>query len=244
MDADDISLRSRFEKQVVYLENHADVAVLGGAAEIFDENGRVRHHHCANDPGQMKIDMLFACGIAHPSVMMRRSVICQLGGYDPAFNGLEDYELWCRVLEKHEITALADVLLRYRIHSSQVTKNPSPQHLEKMRALKLRQVERLGIGAEEATPFFRLNEEGRPRTVEHIRELDQFFALVDKSNQKLGIYDGKKLQETFCSVILAAANALPRSSRMELAEKCAFLRKKDLLWQNVKQKAKKFLGRG
>ena len=42
MDADDISIPDRFEKQVNYLQNHQEVDVVGGAINEIDENGMNR----------------------------------------------------------------------------------------------------------------------------------------------------------------------------------------------------------
>lgn len=145
MDADDISLPERFAKQVAYLDGHPAVAVLGTNLEAFDQTGVLRYGWSATDPDQMRIDLLFSCGLAHPSVMMRRSVTAELGGYDPAFEGLEDYELWCRVARKYDVTTLPDILFRYRMHGGQVTKNPSAKYQQRLRLLKERQLQWLNL---------------------------------------------------------------------------------------------------
>lgn len=145
MDADDISLPERFEKQVAFLDKNPAVAVLGAGLERFDEGGTLDTVLPATDPKQMHIDLLFACGLAHPSVMMRACVIRGLGGYDLAFEGLEDYELWCRVARKYQVTTLPEVLLRYRIHSAQVTKKPSEAYFARLRRLKEKQLQWLNL---------------------------------------------------------------------------------------------------
>ena len=144
MDADDISLPERLEKQAAFLDTNEAAAVVGSAVERFDETGSLGKRVFAADPRQMDIEMLFACGLAHPSVMMRRTLVTGLGGYDADYEGLEDYELWWRVSRSHQVTALPEVLLRYRIHSAQVTKNPSEKYIKRHRALKQRQLEALG----------------------------------------------------------------------------------------------------
>lgn len=241
MDADDISLPERLEKQVAYLEANEDIAVLGTNVESFNEFGTISTGWSATDPEQMKVDLLFACGLAHPSVMMRTEAIRELGGYDPEFNGLEDYELWCRVLEKHSITTMPDVLLRYRIHGSQVTQNPSARYLEFLRKLKTRQIRQLGIEPNEE--FFAYCQGGKLESPEKIQELDKFFALVDASNAEKKIYDGEKLNASFRSVILGAAAVLPKAKQKELANKCQYISKRDLFVRQLKQSVKKMLGR-
>ena len=243
MDADDISLPERFARQVAYLDSHSAVAVLGTNLQCFNEDGVIRTGWSVSEPRQMKVDMLFSCGLAHPSVMMRTSVIRDLGGYDPEYNGMEDYELWCRVLESCEITTLPDILLRYRIHGGQVTQNPSPRHRERMRRLKCRQLEKLGLKAEAAEPFFQFCEEGRPNTADAIKALDAFFALAETANKEKGLYDSQTLCATFRSVISSAAMRLPRLERKKIISECLFLNNHQLIALMVKQRIKDLLGR-
>jgi len=241
MDADDISLPERFEKQVAYLDANEDIAVLGTNVESFNESGTISSGWSAQDPLQTKVDMLFACGMAHPSVMMRTDVIRALGGYDVEFNGLEDYELWCRVLEQHQITTLPDILLRYRVHNSQVTQNPSLQYRELYRVLKTRQVRQLGLDPTEA--FFLYCEGKKIDSAETIKELNDFFVLIDKANSKRDIYDEKKLHAAFQSVITAAAARTSKKEQKELAASCRFINKRDLFVRQFKQFIKNILGR-
>lgn len=243
MDADDISLPERFAKQVAFLEKNDDIAVLSTNLNCFNENGILSDGWTVSEPEQMKVDMLFSCGLAHPSVMMRANVIQNLGGYNPDFNGLEDYELWCRVLEHHKITTLPDVLLQYRIHGNQVTKNPSPRHRELMRQLKSRQIQQLGVNPDNAEAFFLFCQGEKPKTAEKITELDAFFTLLDESNTKMQFYNADKLRATFCAVILSSAIALPKSEQKKLVANCRFLTKRDLFSHSLKFNIKKLLGR-
>ncbi len=243
MDADDIALPERLAKQVAFLNANTDIAVLGTNVETFNEAGTMCTGWSTAEPAQMRVDMLFACGLAHPSVMMRTAVIRELGGYDPAFNGLEDYELWCRVLEKYEITTLPDILLRYRIHSSQVTQNPSAHYLELLRKLKTRQLRHMGISAEIPKAFFAYCEGEKLETPEEIEMLDAFFETIEKANKERQHYDAEKLRQTFQAVIATAAERLPKTERKELAAKCHFINKRDLLVRQLKRSIKNILGR-
>lgn len=243
MDADDIALPERLEKQMAYMAANEDVAVLGTNVESFNDLGTICTGWSATEPEQMKVDLLFACGLAHPSVMMRADEIRDLGGYDPEFNGLEDYELWCRVLEKHQITTLPDILLKYRIHGSQVTQNPSPRYLELLRKLKTRQVRQLGIEAEIPEAFFCYCQGGQLCAPEEIQALDGFFALLDKINGQTHFYDGEKLRRSFRGIVMGAVTKQPRAEQKKLAESCHYINKRDLLVRKLKQSVKNILGR-
>ena len=67
--------------------------------------------------------LFFGCPLWHPTVMLRKSVIDELGWYgSPAIAGreeysTEDYDLWCRAIGHTQIHNLPEVLLDYRIHA-------------------------------------------------------------------------------------------------------------------------------
>ncbi len=243
MDADDMSLPQRFAKQVAFLNANEDVAVLGTNVETFNETGTICTGWSATDPEQMKVDMLFACGLAHPSVMMRTNVIRQLGGYAPDYHGLEDYELWCRVLEKHQITTLPDILLRYRVHGGQVTQNQSARYLDLLRAVKIRQIRQLGIETEVPNAFFCYCQGEKLNSAEQILELDAFFALVTAANCEKTFYNEEKLTAAFRSVIGAVAAKLPRKEQKELAKNSHYTNRRTLRKMRLKKIIKNILGR-
>ena len=59
--------------------------------------------------------------IAHPTVVMRRDALHAVGGYRPAYLRGEDYDLWLRVSERHDLYNLPDRLFLYRRSPDQVS---------------------------------------------------------------------------------------------------------------------------
>lgn len=240
MDADDISLPERFAQQVAFLDANPQVAVLGTNSETFDENGPLYTGWSATNPAQMKVDLLFSCGVAHPSVMMRKAVIQQLGGYDPEFEGMEDYDLWCRVAEHHGVTTLEDILLRYRVHSGQVTKNPSKKYMERLRRLKLRQLGQLGISAD--NPGVELFCQGKhPKTKEEILQTAGLYEELLLADQEKQCYDPALLEQSFRSVLLMAALPLGTKTCKEIAQQTALLNMASVRKRRMKQAVKRLL---
>lgn len=242
MDADDISLPERFQKQVTYLDAHPDVAVLGTNVETFDENGPLHIGWSSTDPKQMKVDLFFSCGLAHPSVMMRTDVIRTLGGYDMAFEGLEDYDLWCRVSENYGVTTFPEVLFRYRVHSAQVTKNPSQKYLERLNNLKCRQLERLGVSGENAGAAWYFADK-RPETKEEICAVAAFYEELLSANQKKQCYDQMILKNALQGVILSAALALDNGTCKEICRNTFLLNMADVRKERLKRSVKRLLGK-
>lgn len=132
MDQDDIALPHRLERQLAWLEGTgADIS--GSWVKRFGTwDNRVVQLRESDDA--IRMEMLFSCPFAHPTVMMRSVRVKQLR-YDPAWDKAEDYELWERAAEAGWVmTNVPEVLLLYRVHGSQISTATS----EKQRELTLK----------------------------------------------------------------------------------------------------------
>jgi glycosyltransferase involved in cell wall biosynthesis len=102
MDADDISMPNRFHLQVDYLNAHPECVALGGRLIMIDPTGLKIMDFCKLT-NHVQIDGAHINGgpseLGHPSVMMRRDAVVAAGGYDPAFEPAEDFDLWLRLAE-------------------------------------------------------------------------------------------------------------------------------------------------
>ncbi len=245
MDADDISKAERFSKQVGYLDAHADIAVCGTSIELFCDGTVIGTRFPSTEPEKLKEDLFFSCGIAHPSVMMRKAAILELGGYDPAFNGMEDYELWCRVAEKNKIAVLPEILFRYRIHRGQVTQNPSPKYKEQMRELKKRQAEQLGIVAtpEEFGAYAAYCTGTIGTSYSEIAALGRFFEKAEVGNERIKYYRSEFLCADFKSVLINLAMSLNEREQSLLCAECSIISDRELRRRKMKTIVKNLLGR-
>lgn len=122
MDSDDISLPDRFEKQFRFMVDN-DLALCGTWATSIDENGNdisgINYPPVAE---KIKSFAILHNPFIHPSVMFRKGIFDKVGGYRNNFKHIEDYELWTRIIFKYKSSNLAEYLLKYRVHSEQVTK--------------------------------------------------------------------------------------------------------------------------
>lgn len=123
MDGDDESLPTRFAEEVAFLDTHPDIALVGSAIEFFDDNGcwgRLEH------PGSPTVrDFLLRSPFAHPTIMLRASVLEALGGYsvEKRTGRSEDYELFMRLYAAgYRGANLQTVQLRYREERASFTK--------------------------------------------------------------------------------------------------------------------------
>jgi GT2 family glycosyltransferase len=117
MDADDISLPTRMEKQAKFLREHPDHVLVGTRALTIDHAGR--EIGTMNPPGRhSNIMRRFEIGnpFIHPSVMFRREAVLGIGGYRNAFPAAEDYDLWLRLSAVGKLANLTEHLVKYRVH--------------------------------------------------------------------------------------------------------------------------------
>jgi glycosyltransferase involved in cell wall biosynthesis len=128
MDADDIALPERFERQVDYLRTYPEYVLVGSRVRLIDPDGDPLCDWCTLED-QDAIDARFlqcerVTTISHPAVMMRRDAVLAIGKYRP-FEVIEDIDLFLRLSEYGRITNLPEVLLKYRIHADNISKTKS-----------------------------------------------------------------------------------------------------------------------
>ncbi|WP_415854432.1 glycosyltransferase [Sinomonas sp. G460-2] len=115
MDADDVALPERFERQLALLDEGYDI-VGSAIAEIGDDEA----HHLASRPvpvthREIMAQVDFRTPFNHPSVMYRASAVRAAGGYQ-GVPDMEDYWLWARMLHRGSLGAnVPDVLVLYRV---------------------------------------------------------------------------------------------------------------------------------
>jgi glycosyltransferase involved in cell wall biosynthesis len=119
MDADDVMLPNRLEKQLQWLRDHPDTGLVSclvehvgnelqqGYAHYVDWINKIRSHK------QISLNRFVDAPLAHPSVMFRKACVEQYGGYRQG-DFPEDYELWLRWLEAGvRMEKVPEVLLQW-----------------------------------------------------------------------------------------------------------------------------------
>ena len=124
MDQDDVALPRRFERQLKFLQHYPKVGVLGTTLELIDRDSQPAGTYWLPETHfQIAFGMLFNNPIADPSVMFRRRVAAVNDlWYDQTLGGAEDYAMWSTMLRYTRAHNLAEPLLRYRLHESQMSR--------------------------------------------------------------------------------------------------------------------------
>ncbi|HEX3455234.1 MAG TPA: glycosyltransferase family A protein [Gaiellaceae bacterium] len=162
MDADDVALPDRLERQVAFLDAHPDVGLAGGGIVLVDEAGS----EFDREPGHA--ELAESNGLVHGTVAMRTDAFRELGGY--RLDQSEDYDLWLRFEERFGIAALEAPVIRYRFHPGQFS---------------VTKLERQALGALCVRAAARARRDGNPDPLVGVEGLDEAVA------ERLGVTRGE-----------------------------------------------------
>lgn len=126
MDSDDISHPERLKKQVEFMDTHSEIGICGTWTESINElkpehSGRIWKGPISND--EIKVSLIFESALAHPSVIIRKSRFAEHNlSYNSSFVTAQDFDLWHQCSEHFALANLPEVLLKYRITSSSISR--------------------------------------------------------------------------------------------------------------------------
>ena len=119
MDADDICLPTRLERQVSTMRERPDLGMLGTWVDALDKDGvswLVSRPPCEDEA--IRFILNYRCPFHHPSMVLKRSVLEAAGGYRVGYRYAEDYDLWCRMIVHGHGANLPEVLVKQRYYAS------------------------------------------------------------------------------------------------------------------------------
>lgn len=142
MDADDISVNDRFEKQVKFLEDHPEVDVVGGAIEEIDGKGNTRGKHVEYPSTHEDCRRFFRyrdC-LAHPAVMFRARYFEKVvDGYRPEYRKNQDTMLWYDgFLNGCVFANIPDTVLHFRVNDDFYNRRNGWKRAKKMLTDRIR----------------------------------------------------------------------------------------------------------
>jgi Glycosyltransferases involved in cell wall biogenesis len=144
MDGDDWSYPERLEKQYAFMKTNSQVTVCGTWLACY-ETGELWKRPIAHS--DISAQMLFNSSIVHPSVMIYRDTLKNIGGYDETMPLAQDYDLWARLAlcSDTQFANIPQVLLRYRVYPEldRSSYNARQAHVANMIRCKL--LHRLGL---------------------------------------------------------------------------------------------------
>jgi len=154
MDADDVALATRFEKQIHLLNSMPQKTIVAGKVKIFRTEGEIDegfkvYQQWLNSlllPADIERDFFIESPLPHPTVMMPVSVIQDVGRYHDK-EWPEDYDYWLRAREAgYQFAKPEDVLLNWRDESDRTSRNDPRYEKKAFIELKARYVRHLKQG--------------------------------------------------------------------------------------------------
>lgn len=134
LDADDLFMLDKMAVLYEYLKNHPNIGLVVGGMQSLDSSGRLFEEKivsqtCLGFPG-----LLFGNDIPLGGVMLRRDWLNPVGGFDESMHTCEDWDLWLRLaVAGCQLSQVEKVVVAYRIHSGQVTRNAAKMRIDSLR---------------------------------------------------------------------------------------------------------------
>ena len=124
LDQDDLWRNNKLEVQVAALEQDESVALVHSRQDYIDLQGnKIDYEWITGASGYCFKDMFKKNRIAVLTVLIRKTIIDEIGLFNEQLSGTDDYEMWLRVTLKYPIQYVDQALAFYRFHDSNISKN-------------------------------------------------------------------------------------------------------------------------
>jgi glycosyltransferase involved in cell wall biosynthesis len=194
MDADDISLPNRLEKQVRFMEKNPDIGICGAWHEsIGDDEGAIWQTPVKHE--RICVELLFLSCLSHPTVIMRREPILKNGlFYDESFTLAGDYDYWAKASKIVRLANMPEVLLKYRVYERAGNRKDIRERFTAI--IIIRQLrDLLGSISEKEYALHRgLADPNIGPIKDHLEEVNNWFARMRNANGTRKIYDRQSME--------------------------------------------------
>ena len=200
MDADDISLPPRLEKEFAYMEAHPDVILCGTSVGILDEENNLSPLKTfrPRDMEEYRIELLFINpGPSHPTAFFRHESLLEHHIlYDEKLIYAQDYGMWETISHYGRIFTLEETLLYRRRHRNQITvaRRETQIRCDKMTQRKILTALLGNVSDAEAELHYVHSTEYYPDAV-ITPEVSAWYDRLVQANKSRHIYNQKKLEK-------------------------------------------------
>ncbi len=225
MDADDIALPERFNRQIEATKTNPEVVVWGTYAHHISSTGEVLTLVQQGALNQEDFYNLWNDGhipfVINPTALLKKNVLLEAGGYDPKYQFVEDLDLFARMASYGPILAIPEPLLLYRIHSKSESMQKFFQQKQLARYIVARHRSYLSGEKEPDLNQFIMEYKQQPlitKIERQVRTLGQFWyrkaglCFAEKNYLQAGWY-------LFISMASNPAYSIPRVWKQKLSPK-------------------------
>jgi glycosyltransferase involved in cell wall biosynthesis len=122
-DADDICYPQRLQQQFAFLQQHNDYVLVGSDVDYADHHGEYlyRYNNTGHTHKEISERISSFCPFIHSSVMYKKDIALEAGGYDAKAHTFEDYRLWIKFITRGKVANLPVPLITVRLNPESVT---------------------------------------------------------------------------------------------------------------------------
>lgn len=129
-DHDDISVPTRLEQEVAFLDKNPNIGVVSGWLQYFGEQNEIVKK--LEYDADIKILLTENCYVAHTAAMIRKSVLTDNNiEYEEFYSPAEDYRLWAYLMDVTHFYNIQNVLVKYRISNTNTSVIQKTKMIEK-----------------------------------------------------------------------------------------------------------------
>ena len=200
MDADDVALKHRLERQYLFMEEHPATGLAGSGFRYYEKEEDIFRE---NNHERIKVILLRNNCFIHPTLILRNDLIRKYSLlYNKKYYYSGDYDLIVRAARHFHITNIPEVLLHYRIHEEQITMQKRTKQMEYADEIAIGQLRYLGIEPDK-TEINLHNDFLKGKIIEysHKQQLYEWINKIKKANQRKKFFGKDELDSFFISLL-------------------------------------------
>lgn len=238
MDADDIAIKERFEKQINEFVANPQTVVVGTNYFLLNKNKK-SYKKYNSESDYLKANLLFSTCFCHPTVMINRLLLSELS-YDSRFKHAEDYHLWTQLVGKGRFTNLQVGLLIYRHNSNQVSNTYRHEQIQISNQIRADYCHELGFkfSQEELDCLNKIGNNIPSLEVKDLIQIDDFLRNLLSQNKKLNCFPSAILSSLILKNWLDVCGNTPLGTRAFMVCMASPISKKSTVAQKIKLLAK------
>lgn len=199
MDCDDISTKNRLAVQVKFMDKNKNVGASGSSYYLFRNNKKNVMHFPLTEK-EIECYFVFNCPIAHPSAIIRRSVIQDNNiHYSSDYIHAEDYNFWTQIAKHSSLANIPEPLLIYRVHNDQITGNSNfaAAKSRSLMALRSEHLKKINITPtpEELEIHAIISNGIAPENTEQLKSAEKWLKKIITANDKIKAFDKDYFQK-------------------------------------------------
>ena len=201
MDADDVSLPHRFERQVLFMDKNPEIGLAGSGYRVL---GQDRDLFRESDYEKIKVQLMRNNCFIHPSIIIKHDLLKKYNlSYIRKYYYSSDYDFIARVARYFPVTNIHEVLMHYRIHEGQVTMQFREKQAAYADEISLNQVKYLGINPKDDEARLHIAFlHGQQISYSGKDKLYKWLEKIKAANCKTGFYNENEL-EIFCDALVS-----------------------------------------